>query len=55
MPTLAATGTIAALYVVNDLTLRGRSNFIAINDGVEIRSLEAFGELGGLFVVGASS
>ncbi len=54
MVTLMASGTIAALYIVVELTLRFRGNFVPVDDGVRIRSFEALGKVGGFFMVGAS-
>jgi hypothetical protein len=52
--TLVASGAIAPFDVVKKLTLEFRSDFLAVNDGFQVGSLEPFGEFSGLFAFGAA-
>jgi hypothetical protein len=51
---LVATGAITPFDVVKKLTLKLGSNLLAVDGGFQVRSLESFRELGGLFVLGAA-
>ena len=52
--TLVTSGAVASFDVVKKLTLEFRSDFLAVNGGFQVGSLESFGEFSGLFVVGAA-
>ncbi len=49
-----ASGAVASLDVIIKLALEFGSNFLAVNDGIQVRSFESFGEFSGLFVVGSA-
>jgi hypothetical protein len=51
---LVAAGAITPLDVIKKLTLELGTNLLSVDDGFQVRSLEAFRELGGLFVLGAA-
>ena len=54
MVALMTSGTVAALYVIVELTLRLRGNLVPVDDGLRIRSFEALGEVGGFLMVRAA-
>ena len=54
MSSLVAAGAVAPLDVVEKLLLKLGSDFLAVDDGFQVRSFEPFGEFGGLFVFRAA-
>jgi hypothetical protein len=49
-----ASGAVAPLDVVIKLALELGSYFLAVNDGVQVRSFESLGEFSGLLVFGSA-
>jgi hypothetical protein len=49
-----AAGAFAPFDVIKELALKFRGDFLSVDGGLQIRSLEPFRELGGLFVVGSA-
>ena len=54
MAALMTARAIAALDVVEKLPLKLGGNLLPVDDCIQVRSLESFGEFGGLFVLGAA-